>query len=170
MLYLILGIPALALLSINWTEYGRANVRSLLLAAVVMTGSFLYAHHLLAEAYRQKIVEGTYTTWEYARPQGFSTPMNSDKIWFCEPIYRNEDLYHAVLWLLPAALLFGFALLTFIIRPRSALTLKRISLAGAALYPLYLFHSYYWLTNSRSESRFYVSTAKPPISCSSSRP
>jgi hypothetical protein len=170
MLYLILCIPALALLSTNWMEHGWVNVRSLLLTAVVMTGSFLCAHHVLAEAYREKIVEDTYTTWEYASPQGFSTPMNSDKIWFCEPIYRNEDLYHAMLWLLPVVLLFACALLLFITRPRSSLTLRRLFLSAAALYPLYLFHSYYWLTNSRSESRFYVSTTKPPVPCPSLRP
>ena len=45
------------------------------------------------------------------------------------------------------------------------MTLSRWLLAGAMLYPAYLYQSYDWLNNYQTQSRFYVSTAKPRTQC-----
>jgi hypothetical protein len=156
-------VLALALHATDRYRKERGGIVALVLASAGLIMTFLFAHHVLAAAYRDKVVVDTYTDWEYERPQGFLTPTNTPKIWFCEPVYQHESLYHVVLWGMPGAFLAVAYLLVLL--PKGRLLFDKLVVSTALLYLPYLSLSYDYLTNDERASRFYVSMVKPRGQC-----
>ena len=132
-------------------------------AFTILTCCFLYAHHVLASAYAEKVVVGTSTEWDYVDHQGFL--ISGARYKYCEPVYQHESLYHAVLWLLPALILLIADGLHEVVRLTNHIAPSRYLRYGALLYCSYLLMSYNALNNNVHESRFYVSTEKPKCGC-----
>ena len=159
----ILLLPAFAFLAAAWRARRWSDAGFLAGAAAVLAGCFLLARHVLLTAYREKIVVGTSTEWDYVDHQGFLT--TGTQYSYCEPIYRYESLYHAVLWLLPLAVLLVLRAIHNATRSKRGWPPSLYLGCGLMLALPYLLYSYVSLNESRLESIFYIDTSKPRIAC-----
>ena len=157
---LLFGPAVYYLLKSDFRDSGFFTVTVLVLVAC-----FFGAYQVLATAYTEKMVVGIAHASDYVSPRGYRHDGYVET--YCEPEYRHESWYHAILWLAPLAALLLVDGLHEAVRLRRPLAPGRYLRYLLLLYPAYLLLSYDALVRYQPEheSPFYIRTEKPRCAC-----